>query len=102
MAHNIPAGQEQLAVTQQVHGLIPECGEGRKSAKNADDKKGSGFPCDDPSMVSQFSEKTDHRAAHNIDRQGAEGKLNALAELLDIATHKVAKDRADEPACADQ
>lgn len=102
MAHDIPAGQEQLAVTQQVHGLIPECGEGRKPPEDADDEEGPGFPCDDPSMVRQFSQKANECAAHNIDRQGAEGKLDALAELLNVATHKVAKDRADEPACADQ
>jgi len=30
-------------------------------------------------MIGEFSEKADQRATHDIDGQGAEGKLDALA-----------------------
>lgn len=42
MADDIPAGQEQLAVTEKIHRFVSERGEGRKSAEDADDEEGPG------------------------------------------------------------
>jgi hypothetical protein len=53
-------------------------------------------------VISEFSEKAYHRTAYDIDRQGAERKLDALAQLLNISAQEVAKDRSDEASCADQ
>jgi len=35
-------------------------------------------------MISKLSQESDQRTAHNIDGQGAEGKLDTLAEMLSI------------------
>ena len=53
-------------------------------------------------MIGQFCEETDRCASQDIDRERAEGELNALAELLNISAHEVAKDGADKAAGADQ
>ena len=53
-------------------------------------------------MIRQLSEEPNQRASHKIDGQGAEGKLDALAQLLSIAAHQVTEDGADESACADE
>ena len=53
-------------------------------------------------MIGEFSEKADDRTAYDIDRQGAERKLDALAQLLNVSAQEVAKDRSDEASCADQ
>jgi hypothetical protein len=43
-------------------------------------------------MVGELSKEADQRTSHKIDGQGAEGKLDAPAQLLSIATQEVAKD----------
>ena len=53
-------------------------------------------------MIGEFRQKADECTAENIDRQGAERELNALAHLLSIAAYKVAQDRPDESAGADE
>ena len=53
-------------------------------------------------MISKLGEEADQHTTHQIDGQGAEGKLDALAELLRIATHKVPQDGPDDPASADE
>lgn len=53
-------------------------------------------------MIGQFCEKSDRRAPQDIDRESAEGELNALAELLNVSAHEVAKDGAEKAAGADQ
>lgn len=53
-------------------------------------------------MIGQFCKETDRRASQDIDCECAEGELNALAELLNISAHEVAKDGAEKAAGADQ
>ena len=53
-------------------------------------------------MIGKLGQKANQYTTHQIDGQGAEGKLNTLAELLRIATHKVPQDGPDEPAGADE
>lgn len=53
-------------------------------------------------MISELSEEADHRTTYNIDCQGTKGKLDALAQLLNIAAQEVTKNRPNEPACADK
>ena len=53
-------------------------------------------------MIGKLGEEANQRTTHQIDGQGAEGKLNTLTELLRIATHKVPQDGPDEPAGADE
>lgn len=81
---------------------MAECRERGKSAQYPDDEEGSNLPRDGASLIGEFGEKADQCTARHIDRQGAEGKLEALAELLHIAAEQIAKDRSDEPACADE
>jgi len=102
VAGDIAKGQQQFSIAKQVHRLVAECREGGKAAEQADEKKGAGIPRDGAANVGQFSKKPDHHTAEHINRQGAERKLDALAELLDISAHEVAKDRADKTACADK
>ena len=53
-------------------------------------------------MIGKLSQQSDQCTAHKIDGESAEGKLDTLAELLGVAAHKVAQDRSDEPARADE
>lgn len=53
-------------------------------------------------MIGKLGEEANQRTTHQIDGQGAEGKLNTLTELLRIATHQVSQDGPDEPAGADE
>lgn len=43
MADDIPKGQPQLSVPQEVHRFIAECRERGKSTEYPDHEKGSGF-----------------------------------------------------------
>lgn len=85
-----------------MHRFVAEGGKSRKAAEQADEKKGAGFSGDSASKVCQFSQKSDDHTTHDIDRQGAERKLDALAQFLDIPAHSIAKDRANETTCADK
>ncbi len=102
MTDDIPKGQPQFAIAQQVHRFVPERGEGGEAAQYSDDQKCSSFRWNDTSLIGEFSEKADERAAKDIDGQGAERELNALAQVLSIAAHKIAQDGPNEPACADE
>lgn len=53
-------------------------------------------------MIGKLGEEANQHTTHQIDGQGAEGKLDALAELLRIATHKIPQDGPDEPTGADE
>ena len=53
-------------------------------------------------MIGEFSKEADQRTSQDIDGQSAKGKLDTLAQLLRIAAQEIAKDRSDEPACADE
>ncbi len=102
MADDIPQGQPQLSITQEIHRLVAEGRKGREAAKYSDDQKGSGFRWNDASMIGQFSKESHQRTAHHIDRQGAEGKLDTLTQLLGIPAHEIAQDGSDEPSAADE
>jgi hypothetical protein len=102
MTDDIPKGQPQFSVAQQVHRFVPERGKGREAAQYSDDQKCPGFRWNDPSLIGEFRKEADERAAKDIDGQGAERELNALAQVLSIAAHKIAQDGPNEPACADE
>lgn len=102
MADDIPQGQPDFSISQEAHRFKAECREGGKSTKEADNQEGSSFACIDAALTDELSQKTNQHTSHKINCQGAEGELNALAQLLSIAAHQVAKDRANEPAGADE
>jgi len=81
---------------------VAECRERGKSTEYPDNEEGSSLPRDGAPLIGEFHEKANQHTAHHIDRQRAEGKLETLAELLHIAAEQIAKDRSDEPACADE
>ena len=102
MADDIPEGQPHFSIAKQIHRFVAEGRKGCEAAQYSDDQKRPGLRGNDASMIGQFGEKANQCASHKIDGQGAEWKLNTLAELLRIAAHKVAQDGADEPASADE
>jgi hypothetical protein len=102
VADNISKGQPQFSITQQGHRFVAEGRKGCEAAQYPDDQKCPGFRWNDPSLIGEFRKEADERAAKDIDGQGAERELNALAQVLSIAAHKIAQDGPNEPACADE
>ena len=53
-------------------------------------------------MIGKLGEEVNHHTTQQNDGQGAVGKLDALSELLRMATHKIPQDGPDEPTGADE
>lgn len=93
---------DRLAVAEQVQRVIAERGKGGEAAQHADEYQRPRLWRERAARFRQLAEKPDHETADEIDRQRAEGKVNAFARRLNPCAEQIAGNRSHRATESDE
>src|SRR5262245_58430575 len=102
LSGGIEEREKAFAVAPQVHCLVAEDGEGREPTQDADDDERARCRGEGPASLGELRQEADDETPEDIDGERPYREILAPGPVMHQTTQQIAKNRANEPAQANE